>query len=339
LYLGVFVLRRIIARMPMNYSAGGINWTPRIGRIRGMDIRLHLLLLVLVGFWLLEAFMIHGSIGFARAAMLSVGLFALILWHELGHAFAARRCGLTINGIMLWPLGGECQLSGGIPTPKTEIFVALAGPAAHLLLVLVAIPVLFLPQELGIIRIAAFNWWAVAVIILFFNLIPMFPLDGGRVLRALLTFKLGDINATRIAVRVSQGLAILLGIAALYIGQTMLVVMAVFIFMNAERELKMVRMNGGYYSGWSSSYRTYSGGNEWSREAVSRYGREEQPGFWQRLKTRRQLKKLARETELREQMKAEVDRILAKVSREGMPSLTARERKILRQASDQYRKN
>ncbi len=323
--------------MPMNYSAGGINWTPRIGRIRGMDIRLHLLLLVLVGFWLLEALLTRGAIGFAFTAMLSTALFALILWHELGHAFAARRCGLTINGIMLWPLGGECQLSGGIPTPKTEIFVALAGPAAHLLLVLVAIPALFLPQELGIIRVAALNWWVVAVIILFFNLIPMFPLDGGRVLRAMLSFKLGDVNATKVAVRVSQGLAILLGITALYLGQTMLIVMAVFIFMNAEQELKMVRMNGGYYSGYGA-YQAHAGGNDWSREAVGRYGREEEAGFWQRFRTRRQLKKLAKETKRREGMKAEVDRILEKVSREGMPALTRRERRTLKRASDEYRK-
>jgi Zn-dependent protease len=327
--------------MAVNYSAGGINWTPRIGSIRGMEIKIHLLLPLLATVLLVQSLVLDGVVGFAYAAIVIVCIFVLILWHELGHAFAARRSGLRINGIMLWPLGGECQISGGISSPKTEIVVAISGPIAHLLLVLAATPVLFLPPSLGIIRIAMIASWITAVAILIFNLVPMFPLDGGRVLRGLLTYKFGDVKATLIAVRVGQVMAALVIVAALVLGQFILVALGVFIIMSAENEWRAARHLGYVYNpGARNIYAAELGIKEdWSREAVDGYGRgEKKPGFFARWRTRRQLKKLAGETERREKMKAEVDRILEKVSKEGMPSLTARERKMLKQASDEYRK-
>lgn len=323
------------------YSAGGINWTPRIGRIRGMDIKIHLLLILLIGFWLLEGLMASGPVGLAVTGVMSVSLFSLILWHELGHAFAARRCGLTIKGIMLWPLGGECQISGGMSSPKVELKVALAGPAAHALLVVATAPVLFLSRSQSWLAEALITWWIVAVVILFFNLIPMFPLDGGRVFRALLACKLGDVAATRVAVRVGQVLAGLLVVAGLVSDTVMIAIMGGFIIFSAEQELRMVRQAGYVYNPASRNpYAAALGIREdWSRESVEGYGRPENAGFFGRLRTRRQLRKLAAETEKREKLRAEVDRILEKVSREGMPSLTANERRTLKQGSSEYRKD
>lgn len=305
-----------------------------------MDIKIHLLLILLVGFWLVEALVRSGPGGVAITGIMSVSLFSLILWHELGHAFAARRCGLTINGIMLWPLGGECQISGGMSSPKTELKVALAGPAAHALLVIATAPVLLLPRSL--VAFALTYWWIVAVVILFFNLIPMFPLDGGRVFRALLACKLGDVAATKVAVRVGQVLAGLLVVAGLVSGRTMMAIMGGFIIFSAEQELRAVRQAGYVYNPQASNPYAASLGirEDWSKEAVSSYGHEEQkPGFFARWRTRRRLAKLAKETERHETLRAEVDRILEKVSREGMPSLTAGERRTLKQGSSQYRRD
>jgi Zn-dependent protease len=322
------------------YSAGGLNWTPRIGRIRGMDIKVHLLLVAMVAFYLLTS--LPNLIAFAANAITIAAFFGLILWHELGHAFAARRAGLSIAGILLWPLGGECQIIGGMPSPKEEIKVSLAGPAFHFMVVLAVTPLLFLPRSLELLRVVFLQFWVVALIILVFNLLPMFPLDGGRVFRALLVYRFGAVKATRIAVRVGQVFAGLTAVAGAMVGHLMLAVLAVFLIIAAENELRAVMHSGRVYQPEAANIYARELGikPDWSEEAVRGYGRGgEKQGFFARWRTKRQLKRLAKETARREKMKAEVDRILEKVSREGMPSLTAKERKILNQASGEYRKN
>ncbi|MHC4914126.1 MAG: site-2 protease family protein [Planctomycetota bacterium] len=323
------------------YSAGGLNWTPRIGRIRGMDIKVHLLLVGMVAFYLLTS--LPSLILFAANAITIAAFLGLILWHELGHAFAARRTGLSIAGILLWPLGGECQIVGGMPSPKAEVYVSLAGPAFHFLVVLAVTPLLFLPESLRLLSLVFLRFWVVALVILVFNLLPMFPLDGGRVFRALLAYKLGAMKATKVAVRVGQVCAGLTAVAGVMVGHVMLAVLAAFLIIAAENELRAVMHAGYVYQPDAVNIYARELGirQDWSEEAVRGYGRADgkKPGFFARWRTKRQLKKLARETERREKMKAEVDRILEKVSREGMPSLTAKERKILKQASGEYRKN
>ncbi len=324
----------------MMYSAGGINWTPRIGRIRGMDIKVHLLLVVMIAYYLLTT--ISHPIAFAATAINIAAFFGLILWHELGHAFAARRCGLRIAGILLWPLGGECQIIGGMPSPKAEVYVSLAGPAFHFLVVLAVTPLLFLPDSLALLTAVFRYFWFVAALILAFNLLPMFPLDGGRVFRALLSYKLGAVRGTMVAVRVGQVLAVLCAVAGMFFLGPMIAILCVFLAISAENEWRAVMHTGNVYQPDAANIYAQGLGikEDWSAEALRGYGREgKKPGFFARWRTRRQLAKLAKETEHREKMKAEVDRILEKVSKEGMPSLTARERKILKQASSEYRKN
>ena len=333
--------------MSTMHEMGGFNLAPRVFRIRGMDIRLHLLLILVVGFWLIEGFFFGRLPGLLRAAILTAALLGIVLWHELGHAWAARRSHLRVNGIMLWPLGGECQISGAMPSPRTEIFVAVMGPAAHALLVAAAFfPIFFLLPEMARFfdpmnaASALVGAWGLAFFILLFNLIPAFPLDGGRVLRALLTFKLGEVRATVIAARTGQVFAVLYFLLGLVVRQPFLVLIGVYVFFGAAQELRAAMLTGRVYE--PSSRNPYAASlnikEDWSREAVEGYGRPEKAGFFQRLRTRRRLRKLARETEKREKIKAEVDRILEKVSREGMPSLTAAERRILKQGSSEYRR-
>jgi len=324
--------------MPMMYSAGGINWTPRIGSIRGMDIKVHLLLVGMIAYYLLST--IFDPIAFAATAITIAAFFGLILWHELGHAFAARRNGLSIAGILLWPLGGECQIMGGMPSPRAEIYVSLAGPAFHALVVLVTTPLLFLPDWLPLLTSVFRYFWFVAAMILFFNLLPMYPLDGGRVFRALLAYRLGAVRATLVAVRVGQVLAALCAIAGLFFLGPMIAILCVFLAISAENEWRAVRHSGRVYQPEAANIYAQELGikDDWSSEAVAGYGRtEKKPGFFARWRTRRRLAKLARETERHERMRTEVDRILEKVSREGMPSLSAKERRILKEASNQYK--
>jgi Zn-dependent protease len=331
----------------MATALGGFNWAPRIGRIRGMDIRLHLTLLLVVLYWLIRGGYYDGVRGLIRAGALTAALGVVILWHELGHAWAARRSGLGVEAILLWPLGGECQIASPMPGPRTDIFVALAGPGAHLLLVIAAfVPLVliygFSPLDVMNLMGAA-NWlvagWAVAFWVLAFNLIPAFPLDGGRALRGLLTFRLGEVRATRVAVRLGQVMAGLYFVAGIYFNSMFLMALAVYIFIGAEQELRGVLYAGAAYdpNARDPFFRSLGVRENWSEEAADRSGPGGRSGFFSRLATRWRLRRLQRATERHERIKAEVDRILDKVNREGLPALTGREKKILKQASKEYR--
>lgn len=330
-------------------SSGGFSWAFRIGSIRGMDLRLHLTLLLLIGYWLIEGAYYGGTSGLVRAAQLTGTLFGVIIWHELGHAWAARRSGLRVDGILLWPLGGECQIAERMPTPRTEIFVALAGPAAHLLLVAVTflplVAVFGLPGW-DIFRLMGNHngfvaAWALALWIMIFNIIPAFPLDGGLALRGMLAMRLGEVRATRIAARLGQAIAAVYLVIGLWQSNMLLIALAIYVIAGAEQELRAVLATGGAYdaSPRDPFFRSLGIREDWAKEAADRSERAEKAGLWTRMKVRWQLWKLTRATERHERLRKEVDRILDKVNREGMTALTRREKKILKQASREYRES
>jgi len=161
---------------------------------------------------------------------LYVSLFFLVLLHELGHSLMARRFGAATRDIMLWPFGGIATVNVPVE-PKAELCVALAGPAVNAALV----PVFFAMPD--------YNFWNLLgyynLMLLVFNLLPAFPMDGGRALRSLLTFGLKDqLRATRIAARIGQGICIFLGVYGLLNGWLMLTLIAVIIGMAAEQEIR-----------------------------------------------------------------------------------------------------
>jgi Zn-dependent protease len=196
-----------------------------IGRIAGIEVRLHWT-------WPIAAVFIALSLaggvfpsavgGLSYGAYLAMGLatavlfFVTLLLHELGHALQARRDGLPTRGITLWMLGGIAQSGAPFPSAGVEARVAAAGPAVSLVLgvALVALGRLTgLPASVG----AVLEWlgWT-NLLLLAFNLVPVFPLDGGRLLRAALWAAMGDqLRATRAAVGVSRllsGILIALGV-------------------------------------------------------------------------------------------------------------------------------
>jgi stage IV sporulation protein FB len=313
-----------------------------------MAIRFHLTLGLIVLYWLIQGAWYDGIGGAVRAGVLAAALGVVIVWHELGHAWAARRSRLRVEGILLWPLGGECQIASRMPSPRTEIFVALAGPGAHLLLVAAAFVPLaliyrFSPLDLlDLMRVS--NWlvaaFSLALWVLVFNLVPAFPLDGGMALRGLLTFRLGEVKATRVAARLGQVMAGLYFLAALWSGSMLLAALAVYIFIGAEQELRAVLHTGAAYdpNARDPFFRSLGIREDWSREAADRPDRLRETGFFARLVTRWRLRKLSRATAQHDRLRAEVDRILDKVNRQGLPALTRREKKLLKQASAEFRK-
>ena len=186
-------------------------------------------------------------------------LFVCVVLHEFGHIFAARRYGIRTPDVTLLPIGGVASLERMPEKPSQEIVVALAGPAVNLVIAVLLMVVLGArfdftqmaqleqAQTTLIGRVAAAN-----VALLVFNLIPAFPMDGGRVLRALLATGLGYTRATRVAASIGQGLAVVLAIVGL-MGNPLLVLIAVFIFLAASGEAGYVQMRD-YTRGYLASH-------------------------------------------------------------------------------------
>ncbi|MBI3539280.1 MAG: site-2 protease family protein, partial [Candidatus Eisenbacteria bacterium] len=173
-------------------------------------------------------------------------VFACVVLHELGHALTARRYGIRTRDIVLLPIGGVARLERMPDKPSQEIVVALAGPAVNLAIAAVlwialgrhVAPDVAQPVAGDIIE----SLLTINLMMLLFNLIPAFPMDGGRVLRAVLALKLPYVRATRIASLVGQGIALLFGVAGLFIlHNPMLVFVALFVFLAAGEEHAIVR--------------------------------------------------------------------------------------------------
>jgi Zn-dependent protease/CBS domain-containing protein len=228
-----------------------MKWSWRIGSISGIALYVHATFVLLVAWIGLDAYHTSGHIMPAITGVLFVAaIFLMVVLHELGHALMARRYGVHTRDIILLPIGGVARLERMPREPKQELLVSLAGPAvnvviaAALYLWLIAtggIPSLadgasIAPGFLGrgfIVRLFAVNIWLVL-----FNLIPAFPMDGGRVLRALLAMRSGDYaGATEVAARVGRFFALVFGVIGLFVAHNpLLVLIALFVWLGAAGE-------------------------------------------------------------------------------------------------------
>jgi Zn-dependent protease/predicted transcriptional regulator len=201
-----------------------MRWSWKIGEVAGIGLYVH------ATFWLLIAFVLflNWSDGHSLAAALYGAAFVLVIFgcitlHEFGHALTARHFGVRTRDITLLPIGGLARLERMPDDPVQELWVALAGPAVNI--VIAGLLYLLLLSSGGVILAGQFlslggsflanlmivNLWLVA-----FNMIPAFPMDGGRVLRALLAMRLDMGRATQISARVGQGIAFALGVGCLF---------------------------------------------------------------------------------------------------------------------------
>ncbi len=173
-----------------------------IGSVFGIPIRLHISLLIIIGLVALIP-----GFGIIGALILSVSIFGSVALHELGHSVVARAKGGYIHEIVLYPFGGAARISNIPVRPWDEILVAMAGPAVSLALALIATA---LKQE-WLDYVAYINW-----MLFFFNILPVFPMDGGRVFRAFLTIKRGRLAATRIAAAVGKYFCVLFVVVGIF---------------------------------------------------------------------------------------------------------------------------
>ena len=213
----------------------------RICDVLGIPVRLHITLLFFLP--LLVPYIASGlGLNLLLALVAVAGFFASITLHELGHSVVAMRHGCTVRQILLMPIGGVAQLTHIPESPRAEILVALAGPAVSLVLAIVAGLVAFPLHALGLHGLTqVFTVWAaVNLVLLLFNLLPSFPMDGGRVFRALMTPRIGRLRATRIASQLGRIMAVLFGLYGLWRLNFILVAIAFFIHRAAGAEYRMV---------------------------------------------------------------------------------------------------
>ncbi len=223
-------------------------WTLRVGTLAGIPLRIHLTFFLLL-LWFGRVWQEQGQ-GFLGGVGFLLVLFGCVVLHELGHALAARRYGVDTREIVLYPFGGVARIDR-MPPGKPELVIALAGPVVNLVLaILFGLPFFLLegaqPDSVGdsVMDTPLLGQLALVNLGLFaFNLIPAFPMDGGRVLRAILSITLGESRATNIAAGVGQILAI--GIAAFGLLSTPMnpvyLLIAFFVFIGAGQEASFQR--------------------------------------------------------------------------------------------------
>jgi len=219
-----------------------MNWSWKVGNYRGIRVRVHwtlLALLALVGFseWRFAGTAVAAVAGVA----LLVGVFGCVLFHEFGHALAARRYGIGTRSITLLPIGGIAALERLPSTPGQELVVALAGPAVNV--VLAALFGLALPVIPAAVAPFCVSLLWINVSLAVFNLLPAFPMDGGRVLRAALASRMGMERATRIAVVVGKVLAVGFVVAAIALGHPILMLIAFVVWVQGGAELRFIEQS------------------------------------------------------------------------------------------------
>jgi Zn-dependent protease/CBS domain-containing protein len=226
-----------------------MRWSFKVARIAGIEVRIHitffLLLAVFASFYGAQG----GASGTLKVVVFFLLVFLCVLLHEFGHALAAKAFGIQTADITLLPIGGVARMERMPEKPAQELIVALAGPLVNVVIAAALLSVLAFTGNLDFGELfdpARFNaLWALLytnVMMVLFNLIPAFPLDGGRILRALLATRLSYARATQIAAIVGQVLALVMGVWAFSKGPALLALIAIFIYMGAESESSFVQM-------------------------------------------------------------------------------------------------
>ena len=228
-----------------------MSWSFSIGHLFGSDVRIHVTFLILLAWVGLAAYDSGGAPAAAWQLAFILTLFACVLAHEFGHALMARRFGIATPSVTLLPFGGLARLDRMPERPADEIAVALAGPAVNIVIWAVLSLVFgaradmsFLSDPSATVDLPGFLG-AIAVINLtlaLFNMVPAFPMDGGRVLRAVLTMKMGRARGTEMAAMIGRVLAIGLGLLGIYAGNPILILIAGFVFLAASSESADVAM-------------------------------------------------------------------------------------------------
>ncbi len=323
----------------------------RIGSAFGVEVRMYWLAAILVPLLTLRWCWPAASSAI-EALFLTAVTFALlfvVIWtHEMGHIAGGWRFAIRSDLITLSPMGGVAHLSAPMPTPRIDLWVTLAGPVVHFAWLLVCWPLLlWLPVDWARIDAWTFNplrfvlWFLVEVnwTLLLFNLLPFFPMDGGRALRALLAMRWHPNRVTMWVTSLGIAGGVALALWGLMRPGTYGAIWLLIGIVNVQaclRERQLARHAPIYGLGATEVRAPWQQDPEaWKRGAAGDHDRPRlhRPSWLTRWRNRRSAR---REEQAREQAAAldrEVDAILERVHRHGMASLSARERKVLQRAS------
>ncbi len=221
-----------------------MNWSPTILRIGDIAIKMHVSFLLLIGFeaWRWRE---QGVTGMLFGVGLILLLFVCVVLHELGHALAAKSVGIPVREILLLPIGGLAFLTRLPRKPLHELWIAVAGPLVNVVIIIALLPfaigesltyVLPGPEVTPSVNATISALFTANVMLVLFNMLPAFPLDGGRILRALLALFAGERTATNIATLIGQAVAVIIGVLGVLSGNFLMVLTAAFIFLSAGNE-------------------------------------------------------------------------------------------------------
>src|SRR6202011_4558669 len=222
-----------------------MSWSLPIVRISGIQLRIHVTFLLLIGWLAFGYYAEGGSAAAAGRVLFILLLFVCVVLHEFGHAFAAKAYGINTPDITLLPIGGVARLERIPEEPKQELVIAIAGPLVNVLIALCLFAFVGLRGSMGqeviegsdlLAQLLVVNVWLVL-----FNLLPAFPMDGGRVLRALLATRMSYARATQIAANIGQGCAFVFGFIGLF-SNPFLLFIALFVYIGASQEAALAQM-------------------------------------------------------------------------------------------------
>ena len=319
-----------------------LTWSMPLFRIFGIAVRMHLIFIIYIVIELLRATYSPSKeappVGFNFMALLLGCLALIVLLHEFGHCFACRWTGGVADEILMWPLGGLAYCKPE-HNARSHFITAAGGPFVNVIICVITGLILgvatgvwwrvALPDPFDLwapifAQPAVLNAWltplyflnALSLILLLFNLLPMFPMDGGRLLQAALWPKMGYVSSMRVAVRIGFVGAVLLGVFGAVVGRWMLVAIALFGGVTCYMTIKQLEYTNAML-GFESEEYLGSGGDE-SEQADEK----------------RQQRRRAKEVARQQREAEEVDRILAKIKESGMESLSTKERKLLKRATE-----
>ena len=225
-----------------------MSWSLNIGRVAGTVVRIHLTFLLFLAWIFAASYAASGAATAWDTLLFIVLLFLCVLLHEFGHIFTARTFGVNTPYVTLLPIGGVAQLERIPEEPWEEFLIAIAGPMVNVVITLLLVYVAganLAPANaaaIGNTQVSMIDRLAIVNLFLaLFNLIPAFPMDGGRVLRALLASRMGFVRATEIAANVGQFVAFALGFIGLMYNP-ILIFIAIFVYLAASSEAHMVAL-------------------------------------------------------------------------------------------------
>lgn len=224
-----------------------MQWSWPLGRVAGIQIKVHATFILILA-WVALAHWSGGLAGVLAGLLFVLTLFGCVILHELGHALAARRYGIGTKDITLLPIGGIARLERMPEDPRQEMVVAFAGPAVNILiagLLYVWLATTSALQPLDQLNVTSGSFaeriMIVNVFLAVFNLLPAFPMDGGRVLRAVLATRMEYTRATQTAASIGQAMALIFGFFGLFLNPFLLFI-ALFVWIGAAQEASIVQM-------------------------------------------------------------------------------------------------